>query len=118
MALVATAATGTEYSSASNGGLEIRDAGEKVLEVIDGNGDVNFMKVQMCDNLNKRKFLASVSRIIQAGHRIVFDTVDAGSYIENKKSGKKIWLRQEGGVYFLDLWVNTKPTFGRRGFGM
>ena len=72
----------------------------------------------MCENLNKRKFLASVSRITKAGHRVVFDTAEEGSYIESKASGKKTWLRQEGGVYFLDLWVNMKPTFGRRDFNM
>jgi hypothetical protein len=116
--VVETTATGTEYSSASDGGLTIRNAGEKTLEVIDANADMNFMKVQMCENLNKRKFLASVSRITKAGHRVVFDTAEEGSYIESKASGKKTWLRQEGGVYFLDLWVNMKPTFGRRDFNM
>jgi hypothetical protein len=113
-----TSSTGTEYSSACNGGPSIKNAGEKVIEVMNGNGEMNFMKVQMCSNLNPRKFLASVSRISQAGHRVVFDVPEEGSYIENKITGVKTWLRQEGGVYYLDLWVSPASTFGRPGANM
>ena len=73
------------------------------------------MKVQMCDGLNPKKFLASVSRMNQAGRRVVFDDPQAGSYVENKSTGSKTWLRQEGGVFFLDLWVSPESTFGRQG---
>ena len=82
---------------------------------MDEDGTLNHMKIQMCDNLNPKKLLASVSRLIQAGHRVVFDDVQAGSYIENKTTGKKTWMRQEGGVFYLDLWVSPEPSFGRQG---
>ena len=61
----------------------IKNAGEKRIEVITANGVESYMKVQMCDNLN----LASVSRLSQAGHRVVFDDPISGSYIENKSTG-------------------------------
>jgi hypothetical protein len=109
-----TSVTGTEYSSASSGGPAIKNTGEKMIEVMNQNGEMNYMKVQMCSNLNPKKFLSSVSRITQAGHRVVFDEPEAGSYIENKKTGTKTWLRQESGVYYLDLWVSTASTFGRQ----
>eukprot|EP00974_Lingulodinium_polyedra_P113959 11033073-Lingulodinium_polyedra.AAC.1 len=82
---------------------------------MDENGTMSYMRVQMCDNLNPKKFLASVSRINQAGHRVVFDDPQSGSYIENKVTGMKTWLRQEGGVFFLDLWVCPDSSFGRQG---
>ena len=116
--LVETTASGTEYSSACNGGPVITNMGEKVIEVMDANGDMAFMKVQMCRDLNKKKLLASVSRITQAGHMVSFRPPTMGSFIQNVKSGKKIWLRQEGGVYYLDLWINKAQTFGRPGTPM
>ena len=72
------------------------------------------MKVQMCEGLHGRKMLASVSRLNQAGHGLVFDTPDCGSCIECKTTGIRRWLRQENGVFDLDLWV--KPVHsGRQG---
>ena len=107
-------ASGTEYSSAAEGGGAITNVGEKVIEVMDVSGCMSYMKVQMCEGLHGRKMLASLSRLIQAGHRLVFDTPDCGSYIECKTTGRRRWLRQENGVFYLDLWV--KPVhFGRQG---
>ena len=104
---VETSATGTECSSAGSGGAVIKSAGGKRIEVITANGVESYMKVQMCDNSNPKKFLASVS----------------GSYIENKSTRVKTWLRQAGGVYLLDLWVkpspfSTSPIFRRPGTKM
>ena len=62
------------------------------------------MKVHMCDYFNLKTFLASVSRLSQAGHRVVFDDPVIGSFIENKNKGVKTWPRQAGGVYFW-IWV-------------
>ena len=55
------------------------------------------------------KILGSVSRIVSTGHRVVFDTPDVGSCLENKSTGKKINLRQHNGIYFLDVWVEPNP---------
>ena len=50
------------------------------------------------------KALGSVTRICQAGHRVVFDGED-GAFIQNKKTGEINWLREQDGNYILDLWV-------------
>ena len=55
------------------------------------------------------KILGSVSRIVNAGHRVIFDTPEIGSYLENKATGKRIALRQHNGVYLLDVWVEPNP---------
>ena len=107
---IETTASGTEYSSAGSGGAVMKNAIEKRIEVITENGVESYMKVQMCDNLNPENLFASVSRLSQAGHRVVFDDPVTGSYIENKNTGVKTWLRQAGGVYFLDLWVKPSPS--------
>ena len=57
---------------------------------------------QICD---VNKGLLSVKKMARAGNRIVFD--DDGSYIEDKKSGEKMWLKEKDGMYMLKLWVPT-----------
>ena len=49
------------------------------------------------------KALLSVSKIVQAGNRVVFDS--AGSYIEHKHSGEWTPLEERGGIYVLKMWV-------------
>ena len=54
--------------------------------------------------------LLSVTRLVQAGRRVVFD--EPGAYIEHKASKERIWLHEQGGMYMLKLWVHaaSKPT--------
>ena len=61
------------------------------------------------------KALGSVSKIVNNGNRVVFD--GDGSYIENKWSKDKLWLREDNGVYVLDMLVapNNESGFGRPG---
>ena len=47
----------------------------------------------------------SVKKMTGAGNRVVFD--DEGSYIEHKKTGKKMWMKEEHNMYVLGLWVKT-----------
>ena len=49
------------------------------------------------------KPLASVKRICQAGHAVIFD--EEGSYIINKANGEVNWMREDDGNYMLDAWV-------------
>jgi len=58
------------------------------------------------------KPLASVKKIVQAGHKVVFD--DEGSYILNKTTGEINMLREEDGNYMLDIWVQPTATFARQ----
>ena len=60
------------------------------------------------------KPLASVKKICQAGHRVIFD--EEGSYIVNKRTGEVNALREEDGNYMLDMWVmpgDEGPIFHR-----
>ena len=49
------------------------------------------------------KALLSVSRIVQAGNRVVFDS--DGSYIEHKTSGEWTPLEEKGGIFTLNMWI-------------
>ena len=49
------------------------------------------------------KALLSVSRIVKAGNRVVFDS--EGSYIEHKTTGEWKPLEEKGGIYTLKIWV-------------
>ena len=51
---------------------------------------------------NLTKPLGAVSRIVEKGNRVVFDDI---SYIENKTSGERTYLRYEAGVFVLDAIV-------------
>jgi hypothetical protein len=46
-----------------------------------------------------------VSKAVKAGNVVVFD--EDGSYIENKLTGQKTWLTEEGGMYALKMWVKS-----------
>ena len=47
--------------------------------------------------------LLSVSKIVQAGNRVVFDA--SGSYIEHKLTGEVTPLVKRRGLYMLKMWV-------------
>ena len=65
--------------------------------------------------------------MMKNGNKLVFDQYSSGkdtSYIPNKRTNEKIWLRQENGVCVLDLMVplpqtsndrSTDPHFHRQG---
>ena len=57
---------------------------------------------QVCE---VNKALLSVKRVVQAGNKVVFDA--DGSYIEDKSTEEKMWLRKENGMYMLRMWVKT-----------
>ena len=74
-----------------------------------------------------KKALGSVSQMVKNGNKLIFDQDSSGKdtcYIQNKRTNEKIWLRQENGVYVLDLMVappqrsndrSTDPHFHRQG---
>ena len=45
----------------------------------------------------------SVSKIVGSGNKVIFDP--EGSYIENVWNNDRIWLREDNGVYVLDMMV-------------
>ena len=89
---------GVEYEVAN--GVTIPNEGEKRFTGITEEGQEKSMVVQVCD---VNQGLLSVSKAVAMGNRVVFD--DQGSYIENKMSGDRTWMRAEGGMYTLRMWV-------------
>ena len=82
------------------GGQPIRNEGEKKLEMVTREGQVRRMTFQVAKT---HKALGSVSKICANGNTVIFD--DEGSYILNKATGERTMLRQENGVYLLDVRI-------------
>ena len=100
--------SGLAYSSAT--GEEILNLGEVTLPFVTKEGTKRSMKLQAA---GVSRPLASVKRICEAGHFVVFD--DEGSYIYNKSTGEINILREESGNYLFDVWVplSKNSVFGR-----
>ena len=45
----------------------------------------------------------AVSKIVAHRNKVVFD--ESGSFIEKKRSRERLWMREENGVYVLDVYV-------------
>ena len=71
------------------------------------------------DRTDATKALGSVSKIVANGNKVVFD--ESGSFIENKRSRERLWMREDNGVYVLDVYVappdchEKKRDFHRQG---
>ena len=107
-------------------GTKVFNEGQKRMDVCTLDGQhCRTMTFQVA---KVKKALGSVSQMVRNGNRLVFDQDAQGkdiSYVQNKKSGEKIWLRMENGVYVLDLMVgpprqsrtpqHREPHFHRQG---
>ena len=92
---------------AANGSI-IENEGEKRCTVFTQDGVKRAMTFQVT---GVHKALASVSRIVDGGARVVYDSEDCGgSYIEYKNSKETIPLKRKHGVWVLEVWVEKKPT--------
>ena len=62
--------------------------------------------------------LGSVSKLLRKNNKVVLD--EGNSFIQNKTTGQKVSLREEGGLFFLDVWVEVphdmviNPGFARQ----
>ena len=61
------------------------------------------------------KALVSAAQICNRGHRIVLDSHDGDSYIEDKSSGERMKLRQKDGVYVQTFAVGRPGSSGFSG---
>ena len=93
---------GVQYEVAS--GELIPNMGEKTFVCVDEEGTSRSIKAQVCD---VNKALLSVRRLVQAGNKVVFAA--DGGYIEDAAGGK-IYLKEQGGMYMLKVWVQ-RPGF-------
>ena len=71
-------------------------------------GQMRAIKAQVCE---VNKALLSVSRMVQAGNKVVF--AGSGSYVEDENTGERISLREQGGMYMLKLWVKNQSFRGQ-----
>jgi hypothetical protein len=60
------------------------------------------------------KPLGSVKKMLQAGHRVVFDS--DMSFILNKCTGEVNMLREDDGNFMLDVWVPPPEVAEASGF--
>ena len=98
---------GVKYEVAT--GVQIPNLGEKKFEAVSEEGVKRGMTAQVCE-VNKP--LLSVHKVKKAGNRVVFEDDEEGrdaSYIENKATGEKMWMKEKGGMYMLKLWVRKMP---------
>ena len=91
---------GVQYEVAN--GVAIPNEGEKRLLAVSEENATRDITAQVC---NVNKALLSVRRVVAAGNRVVFDA--EASYIEDKATGEKMWLKEENGMYMLKMWVKA-----------
>eukprot|EP00973_Karenia_brevis_P096202 12431137-Karenia_brevis.AAC.1 len=98
---------GASYSGAD--GSKIPNLGERTINAVTEDGRDAMMRFQVCP---VTKALGSVSKMVKNGHRVVFDDPDTGegSYILDRRTGRRTYLRQENGVFVLDVWVKPRQS--------
>ena len=89
---------GVQYEVAD--GTLIPNLGEKTFVAVAEQGEMRKMTAQVCD---VNKALLSVSKVVKAGNRVVFE--EEGSYVEDRSTGERLYLKEAGGMYMLKLWV-------------
>ena len=89
---------GFQYEVAD--GTLIPNLGEKKFVAVAEQGEMRKMTAQVCD---VNKALLSVSKVVKAGNRVVFE--EEGSYVEDRSTGERLYLKEAGGMYMLKLWV-------------
>ena len=101
--------SGMQYQGAD--GSKIPNMGEKAVSGVTQDGVHTRMNFQVCP---VTKALGSVSKMTKQGHRVVFDSEEygEGSYIENKMTGSRKYLREHNGIYILDVWVKPYQSQG------
>ena len=107
---------GKNYTAAN--GSAIKNRGEKIVSMMTQEGQWKNLKFQVCDVTRP---LASVSKIVEAGHTVVFNpSWKGGSYILNLQTREKTWLAQRDGVFVLDAKIaptqwQARPSVGEQG---
>ena len=104
---------GVHYVAAN--GARIPNEGEVDFTFQDKQGKVHTWVFQVAD---VNKILASVSSLVDSGHRVVFDRCpDTGvdlSFITHKVTGESVRMRRERNVWTIDAFVNEESDFARR----
>ena len=86
-------------------GIRIPNVGEQKFSGTSEEMVTRHITAQVCE---VNKAFLSVKKIVKAGNRVVFDD-EEGSFIEDKKTGERMWVQEENGMYTLRLWVKRGP---------
>ena len=86
---------GVQYEVAD--GTLIPNLGEKRFVAVNELGIQRHMTMQVCE---VSKALMSASKVVKARNRIV---LDEESYVEDKETGDRMPLKEEGGMYIMKL---------------
>ena len=103
------------YQTAS--GEIMANEGEQKIPMVSGNGGaIQAMTFQKCD---VTKPLASVKRILEKNHAVVFSPAEyGGSYIFNLETWETQELVEEDGNYYMEVWIPPPEVMkGYEGFG-
>ena len=103
--------SGVYYTTAD--GTPVHNEGEKTLTMCTADG--NHMRRMTFQVAAVNKALGSVSKMVENGNKVVF--ARDGSYIENEWSQDRLWLREDNGVYVLDMLVAPPDNPPESGFG-
>jgi len=95
-----TSKVGTQYTAA--GGQSLVNVGEKCPEFTTGGVEAH-MAFQATTKVTKP--LAAATKITAKGNGIWLDDIGSESYILNKKTGRKVPLTIENGVYMMEMLV-------------
>ena len=102
--------SGVYYTTAD--GSPVHNEGEKTLTMcIVGGSHRRKMTFQVAA---VNKALGSVSKMVENGNKVVF--ARDGSYIENEWSQDRLWLREDNGVYVLDMMIAPPENLPESGF--
>ena len=82
------------------GGHRMKNKGQRKILMLTKEGYLRWLTVQVAA---VKKVLGSVSKNNACGQRVVYD--QDGSYIEDKRSGQKVALDLDRGVFQFDAWV-------------
>ena len=96
---------GVQYEVAN--GVRIPNLCEKKLQVYSEEGTVRSITTQVCE---VNKGLLSVRKVVVAGNCVVFDST--GSYIEDKKTHERMYMRDEAGMSMLRMYVRNAACEG------
>ena len=90
--------------------------GEQMVAMVTEEGTLRGMKCQCTKKV--RKPLASVKRMVEANHAVVFAPEELGGrFILNLDTGEMNRIHEVEGNYMLDVWVppaDTVEGFGRQ----
>jgi len=104
---------GVHYVAAN--GARIANEGEADFAFQDKDGKRHSWVFQVAD---VNKVLASVSAMVDAGHRVVFDRDDVTgtdlSFITCKATGESIKMRRDRNVWTIDAFVDEDSDFSRQ----